>query len=152
MRLYCDNKSAITLAHNPVQHDRIKNTEMDKHSIKEKLDSGLISQPYVSTQSQLADLLTKQQLWKNYILPKNGFWEVLNSWLFLMLFSKFHLRLAIYFYSVSYTIDTRSVYVETIPYSQEFVPKNKFSQFPKFVVGSLYTNLMYLIKQHIMDT
>ena len=29
MRLYCDNKSAISIAHNPVQHDRTKHIEVD---------------------------------------------------------------------------------------------------------------------------
>nr|KYP66558.1 Copia protein [Cajanus cajan] len=59
MRLYCDNKSAISIAHNPVQHDRTKHIEVDRHFIKEKLDSGMICTPYVSTQNQLADILTK---------------------------------------------------------------------------------------------
>ena len=59
MRLYCDNKSAISIAHNPVQHDRTKHIEIDRHFIKEKLESGLICTPYVSTHYQLADVLTK---------------------------------------------------------------------------------------------
>ena len=59
MRLYCDNKSAISIAHNPVQHDRTKHIEIDRHFIKEKLESGLICTPYVSTNDQLADVLTK---------------------------------------------------------------------------------------------
>ena len=33
--------------------------EIDRHFIKEKLDSGLICNPYVSTDRQLADILTK---------------------------------------------------------------------------------------------
>jgi hypothetical protein len=41
MRLYCDNKSAISTAHNPMQHDRTKYIEADKHLMKEKLDSDL---------------------------------------------------------------------------------------------------------------
>lgn len=59
MRLYCDNKSAINIAHNPVQHDRMKHIEVDRHFIKEKLDSGLICTLFVFTKNQLADILTK---------------------------------------------------------------------------------------------
>ena len=29
MKLYCDNKSAISIAHNPVQHDQTKHIEVD---------------------------------------------------------------------------------------------------------------------------
>ena len=59
MKLYCNNKSAISIAHNPVQHDRTKHVEIDRHFIKEKLDSGLICTPYVPSSDQLADVLTK---------------------------------------------------------------------------------------------
>ena len=59
MRLYCDNKSTISIAHNPIQHDRTKHIEVDRHFIKEKLESRLIYTPYVTTQGQLADVLTK---------------------------------------------------------------------------------------------
>ena len=59
MRLYCDNKSAISIAHNPVQQDRIKHIEIDRRFIKEKLESRLICTPYVLTGHQLADVLTK---------------------------------------------------------------------------------------------
>ena len=59
MKLYCDNKSAINIAYNSVQHDQTKHIEVDRHFTKEKLDSGLICTPYVSSQGQLADILTK---------------------------------------------------------------------------------------------
>ena len=58
IRLYCDNKSTISIAHNTVQHDRTKHIEIDRHFIKEKLDSELICTPYMSTHNQLMDLLT----------------------------------------------------------------------------------------------
>lgn len=59
MRLYCDNKLVINIAHNPMQHDKTKHIEVDRHFIKEKLDNGLICTPYVPNSSQLADVLTK---------------------------------------------------------------------------------------------
>lgn len=36
LSLYCDNKGAISIAHNLVQHDRTKHFEMDRLLIKEK--------------------------------------------------------------------------------------------------------------------
>jgi len=59
MKLHCDNKYAISITHNPVQHDKTKHIEVDIHFIKEKLDNGLIYTPYVSSQDNLADILTK---------------------------------------------------------------------------------------------
>ena len=59
MRLYCDNKFAISIAHNPLQHDRTKHIEIDRHFIKEKLDSGLICTPCVSTDHRLVDIFIK---------------------------------------------------------------------------------------------
>ncbi|CAL8999957.1 unnamed protein product [Prunus brigantina] len=59
MDLYCDNKAAIAIAHNPVQHDRTKHVEVDRHFVKEKLDAKIISFPFISSEYQLADVLTK---------------------------------------------------------------------------------------------
>ncbi|KAK8937486.1 Armadillo repeat-containing kinesin-like protein 1 [Platanthera zijinensis] len=35
--IYCDNKAAISIAHNPFQHDRTKHIEVDRHFIKDHL-------------------------------------------------------------------------------------------------------------------
>ena len=59
LRVYCDNKAAISIAHNPVQHDRTKHIEIDRHFIKEKIDVGIIWIPFVPTTQQKADILTK---------------------------------------------------------------------------------------------
>jgi hypothetical protein len=34
MNLFCDNKAAIDISHNHVQHDRTKHVEVDRHFIK----------------------------------------------------------------------------------------------------------------------
>ena len=59
MDLFCDNKVAITIAHNPVQHDRTKHVKVDKHFIKEKLEEKIIQFPFVKLEDQLVDILTK---------------------------------------------------------------------------------------------
>ena len=59
MKVYCDNRSTISVAHNPVLHDITKHVEVDEHFTKEKIDSGMICMPYVSTTEQIADILTK---------------------------------------------------------------------------------------------
>ena len=59
MKLYCDNKAAISIAYNPVQHDGTKYMEIDRHFIKEKIEAGLINLSKVSSSNQVADILTK---------------------------------------------------------------------------------------------
>jgi hypothetical protein len=59
LNLWCDNKSAINIANNPVQHDRTKHVEIDRFFIKEKLDDGIIKISHVTSSEQIADCLTK---------------------------------------------------------------------------------------------
>lgn len=59
IRLYCDNKAACDIAHNPVQHDRTKHVEVDRFFIKEKLDEKIVELPKIRSEDQLADILTK---------------------------------------------------------------------------------------------
>ncbi|TYJ98049.1 reverse transcriptase [Cucumis melo var. makuwa] len=58
--------SAISIANNPVQHDRTKHVEIDRHFIKERLDSGSICIPYILSSQQVADVLTKGLLKQNF--------------------------------------------------------------------------------------
>jgi hypothetical protein len=59
IRVYCDNKAACDIAHNPVQHDRTKHVEVDRFFIKEKLDEKVLELPKIRSEDQLADILTK---------------------------------------------------------------------------------------------
>nr|GEZ36571.1 putative copia-type protein [Tanacetum cinerariifolium] len=58
-KIICDNKAAIQIFENPVQHDRTKHIEVDRHFIKEKLENGIIELLFVRSKDQLADILTK---------------------------------------------------------------------------------------------
>ncbi|RVW12247.1 Retrovirus-related Pol polyprotein from transposon RE1 [Vitis vinifera] len=59
IRLFCDNKAACDIAHDPVQLDRTKHVEMDRFFIKEKLDDKIVELPKIRSEDQLANVLTK---------------------------------------------------------------------------------------------
>ncbi|GKE77530.1 hypothetical protein Tco_1543650, partial [Tanacetum coccineum] len=57
--MYCDNKSAIALCHNNVQHSRSKHIDIKFHFIKEQVENGVVELYFVNTKYQLADIFTK---------------------------------------------------------------------------------------------
>ncbi|KAL0392757.1 UNVERIFIED_CONTAM: Retrovirus-related Pol polyprotein from transposon RE1 [Sesamum radiatum] len=67
--IYCDNKSAIAITKNPVQHNRTKHIDIKYHSLREATTRGEIELKYCSTEEQLADIFTKA-------LPRNKFEEL----------------------------------------------------------------------------
>nr|GFA65458.1 retrovirus-related Pol polyprotein from transposon TNT 1-94 [Tanacetum cinerariifolium] len=57
--MYCDNKSAIALCYNNVQHSQSKHIDIRYHFIKEQVENGVIELYFVNAEYQLADLFTK---------------------------------------------------------------------------------------------
>jgi hypothetical protein len=59
MPLLCDNKSAIKMTQNPVQHGRTKHIDIRHHFMRDYQQKGDIAIESVGTDDQLADILTK---------------------------------------------------------------------------------------------
>jgi hypothetical protein len=54
-----DNQGCIALSENPVLHKRTKHISIKYHFIREKIHEGTTKLEYISTEHQLADVLTK---------------------------------------------------------------------------------------------
>nr|GFB96198.1 retrovirus-related Pol polyprotein from transposon TNT 1-94 [Tanacetum cinerariifolium] len=57
--MYRDNKRAIALCCNNVQHSRSKHIDIRYHFIKEHVENGVIELYFLNTEYQLANLFTK---------------------------------------------------------------------------------------------
>jgi hypothetical protein len=57
--LLCDNKSAIHMADNPVEHSPTKHIDIKYHFLRDHQQNGDIEIAYVNIQNQLADSFTK---------------------------------------------------------------------------------------------
>nr|GEV57267.1 copia protein [Tanacetum cinerariifolium] len=57
--LYCDNRIAIALCCNNVQHSRSKHIDIRHHFIREQAERGVVKLYFVSTDYQLADIFIK---------------------------------------------------------------------------------------------
>jgi len=57
--IHCDNQSCIKLFENLVFHDKSKHIEIKYHSIRDKIQKGVVKLQYVPTDQQIVDILTK---------------------------------------------------------------------------------------------
>nr|GEW84361.1 hypothetical protein [Tanacetum cinerariifolium] len=57
--LYCDNRCAIALCCNNVQHSRSKHIDIRHHFIREQVERGVVELYFMTTDYQLADIFTK---------------------------------------------------------------------------------------------
>jgi hypothetical protein len=57
--ILCDNQSCIKMTENPVFHYRSKHIEIHYHYIRDMVQRGAFKLQYISTDEQVADVLTK---------------------------------------------------------------------------------------------
>ncbi|XP_021991814.1 uncharacterized mitochondrial protein AtMg00810-like [Helianthus annuus] len=64
--LRCDNTTAISIAANPVFHDKTKHFEVALFFLREKIAAGIIKTAGIQSEFQLADLFTKALMPRNH--------------------------------------------------------------------------------------
>ncbi|GJS99095.1 hypothetical protein Tco_0820265 [Tanacetum coccineum] len=74
IHLYCDNRSAIAICYNNVQHSRSMHIDIRHHFIREQVEKGIVELYFVTTDYQLADIFTKALLRERFefLLPHLG--------------------------------------------------------------------------------
>ena len=80
MKLYYDNKVAISIAHHSIHYNRTKHMEIACHLIKDKIKQRLICITYICTNQHTANTLTKG-------LPRQNFKDLTNKLGMLDIFS-----------------------------------------------------------------
>ena len=67
--IYCDNQSAVSIAHNPVFHSRTKHMEIDVFFVREQVLAKQLLVVHLPALDQWADVLTKSLssivIWKS---------------------------------------------------------------------------------------
>ena len=54
-----DNKSTISMIHDPIQHELTKHIDMDMNFIKERIEEGTLCTPFIPSECNYANMFTK---------------------------------------------------------------------------------------------
>ncbi|GKB18749.1 hypothetical protein Tco_0852672 [Tanacetum coccineum] len=78
--IMCDNKGAIDLSKNTVQHSQTKQIEIRHHFLRDNIQKGNISIEKVSSEDNISDILTKPLKREpfNYLCLGLGMMEQIN--------------------------------------------------------------------------
>ena len=79
--IHCDNQSCIKLTENPVFHERTKHISIKYHFIRDWVQKGVVKLEYISTDEQVADILTKSLPRGKHVHFKDKMGVVRNTFL-----------------------------------------------------------------------
>jgi hypothetical protein len=79
--IYCDNQSCIKLSKNPVFHDQSNHIEIRYHFIRDYVQRGAVELQYISTEEQVAYILTKALNRGKFVFFRDKLGVVSNTFL-----------------------------------------------------------------------
>jgi hypothetical protein len=79
--IYCDHQSCNKLSENPVFHDQSKHIKIRYHFIRDYVQRGVVELQYISTEEQVADILTKALNMGKFVFFRDKLGVVSNTFL-----------------------------------------------------------------------
>ena len=67
-KIFCDNTSAINLSKNSVHHSRTKHMDIRHHFLHDHVLKGDILLEFITTDKQIADILTKPSKMRHLLI------------------------------------------------------------------------------------